>query len=284
MATPLTRQTAHYRLLHFQPDPEDGDRVCIGVLLEEGRRYTVLCDSKFQKLRCVAPDFEPELVAFYLRDLEANLDRSSEPIEITLRRCAPQMIASEPRSLAAPITDMARQRLLERFVLPVQTLQVRTSADSKGESEASEHLRLFLRDLAPIAEATFIPNARPRELIGKNLPYVKPVAFAIRKPSTVVLVDAVDLRIMSPARAIAKANRIVHTFWQYGRLQSEGLFTQPQVKKVGIVMNGSSPKTEPYFDAHDYSFHQFNNEADVAVDTTSGEGTELLRSVLTAES
>lgn len=284
MATQLTRQTAHYRLLHFQPDPEDGDRVCVGLLLDERGRYTILCDSKFHKLRCIAPDFEPELVAFYLRDLEANLDRSTEPIEVTLRRCAPQMLVSEPRSITSPITDTAKQRLLERFVLATKSSISEANVVSKGELQTADHLRLFLHEIAPLAEPTIIRNARPRELFGRNVPHVKAVAFAIRKPSIVVLVDGVDLRVMTPAKTIAKANQIVHTFWQYGRLRNEGLFSQGRVKRVGIVMNGSSPKTETYMDAHDYAFHQFNNEADVAVDTTSGEGRELLRSVLTAES
>jgi hypothetical protein len=281
MATELKKQTAHYRLLHFQPDPEDGDRVCVAILLEENRHFTVLSDPKLRKLRCIAPAFEPELVSFYLRDLEDSLDRSSEPFEVTLRRYAPQLIVSEARSVAAPLTDRARLRLLERFVLPSTDAQRQAAVASKVEIKASEHIRLFLTEIGLQSGDTVIPHARPRELFSRNLPNVKAVAFAIRRPSIVVLVDGVDLRVMTPAKTISKTNQIVHTFWQYGRLQKEVLFGQDtKIERVGIVMNGTSPKTEPYLDAHDYALHQFNNEADLTVDTTSGEGKEQLRAVL----
>jgi hypothetical protein len=281
MATELKKQIAHYRLLHFQPDPEDGDRVCVGILLEEDRRFTVLSDTKFRKLRCIAPAFEPELVGFYLRDLEDSLDRSHEPVEVTLRRCAPQLIVSETRSVAAPLTDKARLRLLERFVLPSTEALTQTTLASNTEIKASEHIRLFLSEFGLRSDDTIISNARPRELFGRALPNVKAVAFAIRGPSRVVLVDGVDLRVMTPGKTIAKTNQIVHTFWQYGRLQKEVLFGEDaRIERVGIVMNGTSPKTEAYLDAHDYALHQFNNEADLTVDTTSGEGRERLRTVL----
>ena len=282
METKLRRDTGQYRLLHFQPDPEDGDRVCVGVLLNERGRFTVLSDPKFKKLRCVAPDFEPELVNFYLHDLEDSLNRSREPVEVTLRRCAPQLIVSEARSVSAPLTQDKRVRLLERFVLPAKELE--KALASGVEVTSSERLRLFLGEIAPWSAKEIIRNAQPLELFNLALPNVKPVAFAIRKSSKVVLVDGVDLSVMTPTRAVTKANRIAHNFWQYGRIREESLFAgRPTVERVGVVMNGPSPKTEAYLDAHDYALHQFKNEADVAVDATSGEGKEQLRAILAAE-
>lgn len=284
MATELKRTTGQYRLLHFQPDPEDGDRVCVGILLNEGGKFTVLSDPKFKKLRCVAPDFEPELVSFYLRDLEDSLIRSREPVEVTLRRCAPQMIVSEARSVATPLTSENKLRLMERFVLPAKEVQKELAQVSRAETTTSEHLRIFLSEIAPLSANMFIRNARPLDLFNLTLPNIKPVAFAIKKPSKIVVVDGIDLSVMTPTKAVAKANRIVHNFWQYGRIREESLFEgRPTVERVGVVMNGTSPKTSAYLDAHDYALHQFHNEADVTVDATSGEGKEQLRAVLAAE-
>ena len=284
MATEIKRQSGQYRLLHFQPDPEDGDRVCVGILLEEDGKFTVLSDPKFKKLRCVAPDFEPELVSFYLRDLEDSLDRSREPVEITLRRCAPQLVVSEARSVATPLTPDKRVRLMERFVLPAKEFQKELVQVSRAEATTSEHLRIFLTGIAPWFENMVIRNARPLDLFDITLPNLKPVAFAIKRHSMFVLVDGVDLSVMSPAKAVAKANRIGHNFWQYGRIREESLFKgRPKVERVGVVMNGTSPRTEAYLDAHDYALLQFQNEADVAVDATSGEGKEKLRAFLAGE-
>lgn len=281
METKLKRETGQYRLLHFQPDPEDGDRVCVGVLLQEGGKFSVLSDSKFKKLRCVAPDFEPELVNFYLHDLEDSLNRSREPIEVTLRRRAPQLVVSEARTVSMPLTPDKRLRLIERFVLPAKELQRGLVATSREDTSTSEHLRMFLAEVAPWSASQIIRNAQPLDLFNLTLPNIKPVAFALKKPSKVIVVDGVDLSVMTPTRAVTKANRIAHNFWQYGRIREESLFAgRPTVERVGVVMNGTSPKTDAYLDAHDYAFHQFKNEADVAVDATSGEGKDQLRVVL----
>jgi len=280
MATELKKQTAQYRLLHFQPDPEDGDRVCVGILLEEGRTFRVLFDKRFQKLRCIAPDFETELVSFYLRDLEDSLDRSPGEVDIALRRCVPQLLASEPRLIVTPVTEAMKLRLLARFVSPAKE-PGRDVPLSSMETTVTEHMRSFLSKVAPRSTEGMLLNASPRDLFGKPLPNVTPVAFAIRGASKIVLVDGIDLRVMTPARAIRKTNTIVHTFWQYGRVQKESLFgQQPRIERIALVMNGTSPKTKPYLDAHDYALHQFNNEADVTVDTASGMNEERLRAVL----
>ncbi len=284
MATELKTQNGQYRLLHFQPDPEDGDRVCVGILLKEDGKFTVLSDSKFKKLRCVAPDFEPELVSFYLHDLEDSLSRSHEPVEITLRRCAPQLVVSEPRLVATPLTPDKRVRLMERFVLPAKELQKELVHVSRAEATTSEHLRIFLSEIAPLSAKMIIRNARPLDLFNLTLPNIKPVAFAIKASSKIVVVDGIDLSVMTPTKAVAKANRIVHNFWQYGRIREEFLFEgRPKVERVGVVMNGTSPKTEAYLDAHDYALHQFRKEADVTVDATSGEGKDQLRAMLAGE-
>lgn len=52
MALQLKKELADYRLLYMQPDPEDEERVCIGILLQEiNQRPEILYDSKFSRLR-----------------------------------------------------------------------------------------------------------------------------------------------------------------------------------------------------------------------------------------
>ena len=121
--------------------------------------------------------------------------------------------------------------------MPSTEVQPQAALASSVEMKASEHIRLLLSEFGLRSEDTIIPNARPRELFSRNLPNVKAVAFAINHPLMVVLVDGVDLRVMTPGKTIAKTNQIVHTFWQYGRLQKEVLFGQDtKIERVGIVM------------------------------------------------
>lgn len=275
MATELKRQVGSYRLLFFQPDPEDGDRVCIGVLVHEGHDYTVLYDKKFSKVHCIAPGLEPELIKFYLDNLESNLHRKSpDDLALTLKKCGPQMIASEERRLLLPLTEQQKMRLLERFVLPASKLKA-DATEASAQQEFADHLRLFVTEFVRPSEVTILHNARPHELFGKSLPHVRPVAIAVRKAGKIVMVDGVDLGVLTPTQAITRANHVGHTFWQYGRFRSDDLAVQQvPFTRVGVVLNGAKNKSGAYFDAHDYAVHQFQKEADFAVDTTSREGAQ----------
>ena len=79
--------------------------------------------------------------------------------------------------------------------------------------------------------------------------------------------------------------QVAYTFWQYGRIRSgdSSLLWQTPFTRIGVVLNGSTRGNSGYYVAHDYALHQFQKEADVAVDAASGEGTHQFRAVLTSE-
>ena len=152
MDTELKKGTAKYRLLFFQPNPEDGERVCVGVLLEEeyGRSYSVLYDEKFPKVHCIAPHAEPELIKFYLDDLhDALRSRTGDDPILTLRRYGPQLIASDERLVSLPITETIKLRLLERFVGPCGMSKVALNyveAQTSPTNKFAEHIGRFVGD------------------------------------------------------------------------------------------------------------------------------------------
>src|SRR5262245_46386017 len=118
MASELTQGLASYRLLYLQPDPEDGERAVVGILVYRERILDVIYDKKFPKLRCLAPGIEPELVGFYLENLKNTLAAIDSNIDQRLMRYGPQLLASEERKLAWPLSDTARLYLIERFLQP----------------------------------------------------------------------------------------------------------------------------------------------------------------------
>jgi hypothetical protein len=273
MAVEVKSRLGTYRLLHFQPDPEDGDRVCVALLVQDGDRYTILSDKKFPKLQCIAPSFEPELVRFYLEDLETGLRKSPGEIDFLLQRFVPQLLASEERRLSLPLSESQKFQLLERFVVGRRKRRTEEVAVSSSERLANEHLQSYVNEFRRMPQFELIRNAKYPEVFGKKMPAVKPVAIALRAPNKLVLVDGIDLRVFTPSQAVTKVNRTVHTFWQYGRLRKMDLPLEQKIERVGIVLNGTSPKTSDYLEAHDYAVDQFRRESDVMVDTTSGEGT-----------
>lgn len=278
MAIQLKHSTGSYRLLHFQPEPEDGERVCVGILLSEPGRISVLYDHKFTKARCVAPLLQSEVLKFYLDELEAKL-RKSDATELSpmLLRLSPQLAASAPRQLVSPVTENLKIRLLQRFVLSVSTPTALREKSAAAEKASDEALRAYVKKVAGPISGEVLFSASARQIVGHKLPNTLRIAVALKRPDSLVLIDGVDLNVLRPGSAVAKVNQVAHTFWQYGRVRESELWP---IKRVGLVLNGTSPRTESYEDAHDYALHQFERDADVTVDTTSGLGVDAFRAIV----
>jgi hypothetical protein len=286
MDTELKKGTAKYRLLYFQPNPEDGERVCVGVLLEEeyGRSCSVLYDAKFPKVHCIAPHAEPELIKFYLDDLDDALRRSGDDPILTLRRYGPQLIASDERLVSLPITETTKLMLLERFVGPCGVAIARlesAAAQTPRKDKFAEHIGLFVGKYIPHCD--IIRDAGPQEMFGRAMSDFGTIAIAVRRPRRTIMIDGVDLQLMSRGQAVSRANKVAYKFWQYGRLRSdEYSLLQMPFSRIGVVLDGSIHRTKAYYEAHDFALHQFQKEADLAVDTLSGQGTKELEEVLSS--
>src|SRR6266853_407973 len=89
-----------YRLVYFQPEPEDGERICVGLLFYDQGLYSLVYDSSFPKLSCVAPRYGKATLKFYLDELEESLHRASpDEVEALLRKSGPQLLVSDVRLL-----------------------------------------------------------------------------------------------------------------------------------------------------------------------------------------
>jgi hypothetical protein len=288
MDTELMKGTAKYRLLFFQPNPEDGERVCVGVLLEEeyGRRYSVLYNEKFPKVHCIAPNAEPDLIRFYLDDLDDALsNRSGDDPILILKRYGPQLVASDERLVSLPITETTKLRLLERFVGPSGVSMAKLEpavAQMPRKDKFAEHISLFVGKYIPHGD--ILRDAGPKEMFGRAMSDFGTIALAVRRPRRTIMIDGVDLQLMSRAQVVGRANKVAYKFWQYGRLRSgEYNLLQMPFSRIGVVLDGSTHRTNAYYEAHDFALHQFQKEADIAVDTLSGQGTKELEEVLTSE-
>lgn len=285
METELKRDIGKYRLLYFQPNPEDGERVCVGLLFQDRRSLSVLYDGRFPKVRCIAPSYEPELVKFYLDDLDATLRRRSEDdLGLILRRYGPQLVASEERIVSLPLSESKKLSLLERFVARGGRPKVELApAQAKGTSadQVGEHIRKFVEEYVQPTGVKVFRDALSQDLLGYRVPALGRVAMAVKKPRKMILIDGVDLRLLPKKQAIDRANRVAYTFWQYGRIQGDSIvLAKTPISRIGVVLNGSTKKGRGYYEAHDFALHQFQKEADIAVDTMSGEGTQEMAAAL----
>lgn len=152
MGSSVAATLAQYRLIFVQPDPENGDRVCVGILVEDRHGPPELVyDAAFSKVSCVAPALDIELLRFFLQDLENALQRSPEPA-VTLQQYSPQLTTSQARSIVTPVTDSVKARLLERYALvqrPTKTVAAEAKLAARVHARA-EIQRFVERIAAPL--------------------------------------------------------------------------------------------------------------------------------------
>ena len=88
MASELKR-VGWYRLLYYQPAPETGERITIGLLFEDEDHAFLYYDKQFAKLRKVYPWIDSKTVGFYLDDLKSALTKAKiiEPVLNYFRNC-----------------------------------------------------------------------------------------------------------------------------------------------------------------------------------------------------
>lgn len=284
MGTLSSTSAATYRLLYVQPEPEQGDRVCVGLVFEENSgRFSMLYDNDLQKLRCVAPAVDLDLVRFYLEDLRGAV-RDSGDLDAVIRRYAPQVSMSAQRSVRSPVSDIVRVSLLERFAIPHKAPAFEQLPKSNSRKRVAEEIAGFVGPMASRLHLTVNVDASPEALFGKPMPRVSRVPASIRGRHGIVLVDGVDLRTVKPRAAVTMTNRVVHNFWQYGRLRGTDLVAQQTpFKRVAVLLNGAPVKTDAYADAHDYAIDQFRKESDLTVDGSSFDDKERLEELLATE-
>jgi hypothetical protein len=283
MAIDLNKKRT-YRLVYFLPEPEDGERICVGLLFRDQGQYSLAYDSSFPKLSCVAPHYGKAALKFYLDELEQALRRASpEEVDLIVKKSGPQIVASDARVLLVPLTNAIKQKLLERFVLgrhAQEVAQVMKEEAQSREHPVEESIADFIRDFLPANRPDVIFHAKSRQVIGKSLPNVSTVAASIRLPGRIVVIDGVDLKIATARQVINRVNRVTHTFWEYGRAERErSLSGNDSLQRVALVLNGRPQYSAAQRDAHDFALHQFENESDLLVTDRAEQG-QKLRSLL----
>jgi hypothetical protein len=267
-----------YRLLYYQPAPETGERIAIALLLEDGRNAFLHYDEHFAKLRRVYPWLDLAVVKFYLEDLRAALNKSTN-IEATLNLYGPQLVASDSRRIALPITETLVDLLIHKFVLPAaKAANVREERPLERPVDAvAQSLQAYVKSGAG-RQLKFRAGADARTVLGRKAPGIGAVALAIESSSGWTLVDGVDLNLLTPNKTMERADHVARTFWRYSRETAHP--NSPKVHKIGLVLNGLSHLKPPEHDAHDYAIHRLEVDADEAIDAASTEAIAKLREAL----
>jgi hypothetical protein len=277
----IAKSAAEYRLVYFQPEPETGERLCIGLLFmnEQGKR-TLLYDRDFSRVRCFAPDFEVALLRFIMANLEEQLRNkylTSDQLQFGL---GSQIAFSAQRVVSSPISDSAKLHLMERFVLhkeseaPISTIQAESNRTAT-EARLRQHLLNFARPLAREGRE-LIEHPGPRQILGRPIPGVSKVSLAISYDGKMTILDGVDLSIQSPKEVVTRTGKVAHTFWQYRRYSGDSVF-QGRPNRVAFIFNGASNPEPLYRDAQAFAREIFENESDLLIEHDSTDELERLR-------
>jgi hypothetical protein len=261
-----------YRLLLFQPDPETGERICVGVAIDGDLLYS----ADLSRVQCLSKKLGPEIIRFYLRDIRDSVIRShGENIESTIKGYAPMFAVSAPRKVVSPVSQSTKLSLLRRFV---EIGENPSASRMRNRKQFSGKLREFTSRVA-IPFGQVIENARPADIFGerpRGFARVGRVALAVKKENHIVLVDGIDLNPLRPQDLLRACAQVVHTFWQYGRAPRPYGET---LSRVAVLFNGSLHETSKTRDAHEFALDQFQKESDVTIEASSPTGAERLARV-----
>ena len=273
MASELKR-IGWYRLLYYQPAPETGERITIGLLFEDEGHAFLHYDKQFAKLRKLYPWIDSKTVGFYLDDLKSALAKTT-CIEPVLNLYGPQLVSSDARMVTLPITDALVKMLMGKFVHPAP----RGPHEAKQPDQVAIAIQTYVKNRVH-RDLQFHTEVTPETILGRKVAGVGAVALAMESGAGWTLIDGVDLNLLKPKQAIDRADDVGRTFWNYSRLVAEGQ-TGP-IRKIGVVLNGLSHLKPREHDAHDYALHRMDAEADTTIDAASTEATGKLERELQA--
>jgi hypothetical protein len=278
----MTSDSAHgdqFRLLYFSPNPEDGERVCVAILASVGGMWCVEFDEEFAKLRAIAKDKDVEFVRGVVDMLRKDLDRSD--LSSLMLSLEPQFRTSEPRNLLVPWTADIRRKLRGRFLIRGRFHEEKLEREHEERIQA--RIAAFLDETMPGVGRLAASKLKPDQLFGDALSHqfrvARPVARALVGRTRAVLIDGVDTTLKPSTDVIKKANRIAFTFWQYGRvIKSPSLppGAPRKIFRVGVVFDG----TPSAYMVREYSLHQFQKDADLAIESSSPDGLSKMKEEL----
>lgn len=271
-----------YRLLYFSPRPEDDERVCVGVVIQDGKNSFVDYDDRLEKAHCFAPDHTRESLSFVLQEIQGEAERAAK--QGKLAEFSPQFRLSSPRALLQPVDQRVRNILREKYLLKPKSYEQR-----KKEKGVERKIDQFLFESIRVPQNYVLRKVSVDDVFGfevsRELPkdlVPKSVSRALISNSEICLVDGVDLHLQSTDLLVNRVNRIAHTFWQYNQLKE--LFPkwdQKNMFRAAIVFDGNQDRVEPALKWRaDYAFHQFEKDADITVKAGSPQQEIAMRNSL----
>jgi hypothetical protein len=244
------------------------------LLFDDEEHAFLHYDRHFAKLRKLYPWIDPKTVAFYLDDLTGALAKTNS-VEPVLNLYGPQLVSSEARRVALPITGALVAMLMDKFVQPAP----RGPHEARQPDQVAIAIQAYVRNRAQ-RKLHFRTEVTSDTILGRKGSRLGSVALAVESGAGWTLIDGVDLNLLKPKAAIDRADDVGRTFWQYARLVEEGQIGP--IRKIGIVLNGLSHLKPREHDAHDYALHRLEAEADSTIDAASTEATAKLERELQA--
>lgn len=258
MASDMKSQMGHYWLLYYQPIPEAGERITVGLILQDkGSRARVEFDAKFAKALKVFPATDPQTLEFYFQSVTEQLERGAF-VESTLNAFGPQLVVSKSRSIISPISAEVLEHLFARYLLPVKKQRGKRNKPDSVASEIESYVRGSVTGNLKIKK-----NVQAQQILGKSVAGTKRIALAVQLEGKWALIDGVDLNQSTPKQTTERADEIARTYWNYSRAASEKGIA---VESIGIVLNGHSHLHPKTLEAHDYALHRFKADSDHAID------------------
>ena len=212
----------HFRVVRFTPVPEIQEPVNVALLFVDNKARLV-SDYEFQKLSCIAPNFDKEMLKFWLEDIAGDLE-SIKPQD------AFSHIASRSAQIQVGNTHWLPQKLSS--TLESRLIATYLQKEHRHNKHAENHLqhvetliddaiRNPFWDMSGVlkrAEAkNFLSPAGVKLLATKNIHFAR----VLNGTKKIVLMDGLNLSVASKSQLRMRATTIGAGFYAIGNARKE---------------------------------------------------------------
>lgn len=251
----------HFRVVRFSPVPEVTEHINVALLVVADRPR-LLVDVEFQKLGCVAPQFDATMLRFWLESIQEELRRIAPANAATfLATVSSQFALGEPQVLVRSLDQKLETRLIDLYLR-----RHRASPQQKGDRQQIESLLDTALKALELDPSRFLKRARPDQFLSsesRKILQTEEIQFArvLNGRNGLVLMDGINLHA-NKAHLCQRTSKVGASFFVVGQKKqplevSEGR----KIIRAAFVFDGVV-ETDPEVQ---YAVAQLQQHSDVFV-------------------
>jgi hypothetical protein len=259
----------HFRVVRFSPVPEYLEPVNVALLIID-QRPRLVSDFVFEKLACISPSFDREVLQVWLKSIAEEI-RGLPPAEISSRLTSrtSQIQLGRENYIKSDIHEPLEQHLIQTFLKKAP----RPTRSSEKHLQYIDTLidgvigrsDLMYGDVLKRAQASsFLTPESVSKLATSSIRFSR----VIVAPRALVIMDGLNLGITSRAQLRLRAAEVGFGFFQFGEAKGAiETIERKEILRASLAFNRPSAPDKEL----DCILALLKRDSDISVDTASSD-------------